>query len=288
MTSRERFGTDADYLRGKQYKDATNLNARIALHARFARADEPWYPWLAARLDWPDGGEVLEVGCGPGLLWTSIAPLLPRLRLNLTDLSEGMLDEARSVVDPIDSLDLAATQACDAQDLPFPDSSFDVVVANHMLYHVPEPTRAVAEFARVLRPDGVLMAATNGPDHLDVIAEISRQVFGWSSLDFVDRRFGRSNGGALLGTAFEVVMWHHHPGRLVCDDPDAIIAYIQSSSAGQEAEAPQLAALTQAVHDRFQTAGVVTMTTDAGCFIAKRPRVGESPPTPLTRGTAAE
>jgi hypothetical protein len=142
-----------------------------------------------------------------------------------------------------------------------------------MLYHVPEPTRAAAEFARVLRADGVLMAATNGPDHLDVIAEISRQVFGWSSLDFVDRRFGRSNGGAILGTTFEDVVWHPHPGRLVCDDPDAVVAYIQSSSAGQEAEAPQLAALTQAVHDRFEAAGgVVTMTTDAGCFIARRPR----------------
>jgi SAM-dependent methyltransferase len=277
MTSREGFGTDADYLREKQYKDATNLKARIALHARFARADEPWYPWLAARVDWPDDGEVLEVGCGPGLLWASIAPLLPHFRLTLTDLSEGMLDEARSVVDPIGSLDLVATQACDAQELPLPDSSFDVVVANHMLYHVPEPTRAAAELARVLRPEGVLMAATNGPDHLDVIAEISRQVFGWSSLDFVDRRFGRSNGGAILGTVFEDVVWHDHPGRLVCDDPDAVIAYIQSSSTGQEAGAPQLAALSQAVHDRFQTAGgVVTMMTDAGCFIAQHPRAATS------------
>ncbi len=277
MTSREGFGTDADYLRDKQYKDATNLNARIALHARFARADEPWYPWLASRVDWPDGGEVLEVGCGPGLLWTSIAPVLPHLRLTLTDLSEGMLDEARSVVEPIDSVGLVATRACDAQDLPFADSSFDVVVANHMLYHVPEPTRAAAQFARVLRSDGVLMAATNGPDHLDVIAEISRQVFGWSSLDFVDRRFGRSNGGPILARAFEDVEWHHHPGRLVCDDPDAVIAYIQSSSAGQEAGAPQLAALTQAVHDRFRTAGgVVTMTTDAGCFIGRRPLAATS------------
>jgi SAM-dependent methyltransferase len=272
MTSRERFGTDADYLRDRQYKDATNLNARIALHARFAQADEPWYPWLAARVEWPEDGDVLEVGCGPGLLWSSIAPLLPHLRLTLTDLSQGMLDEARRVVDPIESLDLVATRACDAQDLPLPDNSFDVVVANHMLYHVPEPAEAAREFARVLRPDGVLMAATNGQDHLDLIADISRQVFGWSSLDFVDRRFGRSNGNAILATAFEAVAWHHHPGRLVCDDPDAVIAYIQSSSAGQEAGAERLAALTDAVHQRFEVAdGVVTMTTDAGCFIARHP-----------------
>ncbi|HXA73018.1 MAG TPA: methyltransferase domain-containing protein [Acidimicrobiales bacterium] len=272
MTSREGFGTDADYLRDKQYKDATNLNARIALHARFAQADEPWYPWLAGRVNWPEGGEVLEVGCGPGLLWTSIAPLLPHLRLTLTDLSEGMLDAARSVVDAIESIELVATRACDAQDLPFPDSSFDVLVANHMLYHVPEPARAAAEFARVLRPDGVLLAATNGPNHLDVIADIARQVFGWSSLDFVDRRFGRSNGGAILETAFGDVVWHDHPGRLVCDDPAAVVAYIQSSSAGLEADASQLAVLTQEVHNRFQSAGgVVTMTTDAGCFVAQRP-----------------
>jgi SAM-dependent methyltransferase len=272
MTSREGFGTDADYLRDKQYKDATNLNARIALHARFAQADEPWYPWLAGRVNWPEGGEVLEVGCGPGLLWTSIATLLPHLRLTLTDLSEGMLDAARSVVDAIESIELVATRACDAQDLPFPDSSFDVLVANHMLYHVPEPARAAAEFARVLRPDGVLLAATNGPNHLDVIADIARQVFGWSSLDFVDRRFGRSNGGAILETAFGDVVWHDHPGRLVCDDPAAVVAYIQSSSAGLEADASQLAVLIQEVHNRFQSAGgVVTMTTDAGCFVAQRP-----------------
>ena len=274
MTSGEGFGTDPDYLRDTQYRDPTNLNARIALHVRFARADEPWYPWLAGRVEWPEDCQVLEVGCGPGLLWTSIAPLLPHLRLTLTDLSAGMLDAARGAVDPIDSIDLVATRACDAQDLPFPDASFDIVVANHMLYHVPDPARAAAEFARVLRPGGVLLAATNGPNHLDVIADISRQVFGRSSIDFVDRRFGRSNGGEILGTAFEDVEWQPHPGRLVCDDPAAVVAYIESSSAGQEADPSQLAALTQAVQDRFQAAeGVVTMTTDAGCFIARQPAV---------------
>jgi SAM-dependent methyltransferase len=271
MTDRESLGTDAEYLRDKQYKDPTNLNARIPLHARFAQADEPWYPWLAGRVAWPDDGDVLEVGCGPGLLWASIAPLLPTLRLTLTDLSEGMIEAARNAVAQIDSLELVATEACDAQDLPFPDATFDVVVANHMLYHVPDPTRAVAEFARVLRPDGVLVAATNGPNHLDVITEISREVFGWSSSDFVDRRFGQSSGEAILASAFGDVAWHQHPSTLICDDPDAVVAYFLSSASGQGATPEQLAALDDAVAARFRAAGgVVSMSTESGCFVARQ------------------
>jgi len=51
-----------------------------------------------------------------------------------------------------------------------------------------------------------------------------------------------------------------------------VVAYIESSSAGQEADPSQLAALNEAVHERFEAAdGVVTMTTDAGCFIAQQP-----------------
>lgn len=273
MTERESLGTDAAYLRDTQYKDPTNLNARIALHARYAKAEVPWYPWLASVLTWPDGADVLEVGCGSGLLWERIAPLLPRLRLTLTDLSEGMLDAARAVVAPIVSIDLVATKVCDAQDLPFPDASFDVVVANHMLYHVPEPTRAVAEFARVLRPGGVLLAATNGPNHLDVITEISRQVLAWSSLDFVDRRFGRTSGGAILERAFGNVVWHQHPSILVCDDPDAVVAHIRSSGSAQEATSEQLAALNEVVEERFAAAGgVVEMSMESGCFVAQRPK----------------
>ena len=61
---------------------------------------------------------------------------------------------------------------------PFDDGAFDVVIANHMLYHVPAPQRAVAEFARVLRPDGLLMAATNGPRHLRQLWEVRALVFG--------------------------------------------------------------------------------------------------------------
>jgi SAM-dependent methyltransferase len=202
----------------------------------------------------------------------NVAPLLPRLRLTLTDLSDGMLVSARDAVDPLESIDLVATRTCDAQELPFSDGSFDVVVANHMLYHVPDPSRAVAEFARVLRPRGVLMAATNGPNHLDVITELSRQVLGWSSLDFVDRRFGASTGATILSGAFGQVGWHPHPSSMECDDPAAVLAYITSGAAGQEADPERLEALTEAVEARFRASdGVLHISMEAGCFVARDP-----------------
>ncbi len=270
------LGIDQDYLRESQYKDPTNLNARIALHTKYARADEPWYPWLVGRIEWPRGARVLEVGCGTGSLWANVAPLLPDLRLTLTDLSEGMLETAARTVASIATIELAEARPCDVQALPFPDAAFDIAVANHMLYHVPDPRRAAAELARVLRPDGVLLAATNGPQHLDAIADLSRQALGWSPLDFADRRFGKTNGRAILASRFGSVRWHQHPSVMVCTSPDDVVAFIASTAAGQEASSEQRHALARAVGARFvENGGSLRISTDAGCFVAVGPTAPE-------------
>ena len=271
MRPREGLGTDREYLRGSQYKDPTNLDARIALHANYTRADEPWYRWLVGRIDWPVGAEVLEVGCGTGALWANAAPRLPDLRLTLTDLSEGMLATAARTVASIANIELAEARACDVQALPFPDAAFDIAVANHMLYHAPDPRRAAAELARVLRPNGVLLAATNGPQHLDAITELSRQALGWSPLDFSHRRFGRTSGQAILAGRFGSLHWHQHPSVMVCTDPDDVVAFITSTAAGQEASAEQRRALEEAVAVRFaEGGGSLHVSMDAGCFVGVR------------------
>jgi len=275
VTRRRDLGTDQDYLRQRQYRDPSNLDARIALHAKYSRADEPWYRWLAGLVEWPAGGDVLEVGCGSGALWVNVAALLPPLRLTLSDLSDGMVEAATRAVEPLDGIDLAGTRTCDAQELPFPDASFDVVVANHMLYHVPEPARAVAEFARVLRPHGVLLAATNGPKHLDVIADLSRHALGWAPLDSSDKRFGTSHGAEVLGTAFASVEWRLHPSSMVCTDPYDVFAFIASTAAGQEASGDERIALKDAIEDRFRAeGGTLAVTVEAGCFVARHPGPG--------------
>jgi SAM-dependent methyltransferase len=273
----EGLGSDPQYLRDTQYKDPSNLHARIALHAKYSKDAEPWYPWLAARVVWPEHGDVLEIGCGSGLLWASIGPLLPHLRLTLTDLSEGMVSAAAERAGDLPNIEIAAALACEAEHLPFDDGSFDVAVANHMLYHVPDPGQAAAELARVLRPDGVLMAATNGPRHLAAISELQMEVYGRSPHGLADRRFGKLNGAEVLGASFASVQWCEHQGVLECDDPEDIYAYVLSTSIAQESPPEKLEQLRAAIGARFDAQGGVLRTTkESGCFLARGPRRGRA------------
>ena len=83
------------YLRDTQYRDPSRLTARADLHAKYGTADVRWFPWMAGQIGWPSEGVILEVGCGPGWLWSEAASQLPSgLRLTLTDLSAGMVDAA--------------------------------------------------------------------------------------------------------------------------------------------------------------------------------------------------
>jgi SAM-dependent methyltransferase len=272
MRHPESLGTDTAYLREYQYKDPSNLNARIALHAKYSQSDEPWYEWLIGRLDWVPGTRVLEVGCGSGALWSNVAPLLPQIRLTLTDVSQGMVEAATAAVASRTNIELVAARTCDAQDLTFEDTSFDVVVANHMLYHVPDPGRAAAEFARVLTPEGSLMAATNGPRHLDAVRELARATFGRSPLDGAIKRFAPDNGLRILRGAFGSVSWHPHPSTMVCTDPADVYAFIASSPTGHEATPQQLRALRTAIDARFAAeGGSLEITTEAGTFVARSP-----------------
>jgi SAM-dependent methyltransferase len=85
----------------------------------------------------------------------------------LTDFSPGMVEAARTVLG-----DRAEYAVADVQELPFPDASFDAVIANHMLFHVEDRPRALAETARVLRPGGTFRATTIGLDHLRELREL--------------------------------------------------------------------------------------------------------------------
>jgi ubiquinone/menaquinone biosynthesis C-methylase UbiE len=153
---REQYGTDA------------NLRARIELHDRFSTSTLSYPRWVFDGYDFGDDADVLEVGCGNGMIWReNLDRIPPGWRLTLTDLSPGMVETARGVLG-----DRATYVATDVQELPFGDASFDAVIANHMLFHVEDRPRALGEIARVLRPGGHFRATTIGLEHLRRLREL--------------------------------------------------------------------------------------------------------------------
>jgi ubiquinone/menaquinone biosynthesis C-methylase UbiE len=217
-----RQSTDPTFLREQQYRDDSNLRARIELHRRFSTNPQPWHRWVFERIELPADADILEVGCGPGELWLQNLERMPDgWRLTLADLSQGMLDKAREGLG-----ERASYQVADIQELPFEDAFFDCVIANHMLYHVPDRPRALAEVSRVLRSNGVFHASTNGLDHLKEIKELYVHREPWE--------FRIEQAGDELRAVFPEVDVEYFPDSLEVTEAAPLIAFVHSMDPGRE------------------------------------------------------
>jgi SAM-dependent methyltransferase len=109
----------------------------------------------------PDGGRVLDLGCGSGELARAAAAA--GLRATACDISEGMLRSATSQ-DPDGAVEWVLLDA-QWRRLPFSDCTFDAVVAASVFEYMDDPAAALGECARVLRPGGLLAFTVPDPRH---------------------------------------------------------------------------------------------------------------------------
>ena len=101
----------------------------------------------------PQQAEVLEIGCGTGVLARKLARWPNVATVTGTDIAAALVDEARRLAADLDNLSF---RVADARELPFEADVFDVVLFDSVLSHVPSPDRAVQEAFRVLRPKGTI------------------------------------------------------------------------------------------------------------------------------------
>jgi ubiquinone/menaquinone biosynthesis C-methylase UbiE len=204
---------DPAYVR-EQYATERGLEARRSIY-RVAEGTDPRELAFAAVAE-NAPRDVLEVGCGPGEAAERIARELGA-RVVAVDLSPRMVELARArAVD---------ARVGDVQDLQFPDESFDCALAAWVLFHPADLERALSELARVLRPGGRLVAATNGEDHL---AEL------WQSVraDPWVLPFRSENGDEALRRHFARVGRREARGRVRLSAAD-VRAYLESSARGR-------------------------------------------------------
>jgi SAM-dependent methyltransferase len=118
----------------------------------------------------------LEVGAGTGYFSLNMLQAGLVQDAVCTDISPGMLDALQVNARRLE-LDVTTT-ACDAEELPFEDASFDLVFGHAVLHHLPDLDRAFSEFHRVLRPGGRLFFAGEPSRYGDRIAAVPKRMAG--------------------------------------------------------------------------------------------------------------
>lgn len=216
--------TDRATLREAAYDADDDLRVRREVHVQYSEQRGDFHEWVLSHLPRHPHDALLDVGTGPGDF-----PRLLRARghtglLIGCDLSEGMMQTAQAAAPALTWL------VADAQALPFADASFHGVMARHMLYHVPDIPRAVAELARVTKPGGWLAAVTNSATSMEAIFTL------WNEIEHtlapkqenINRRFSLEKGGEFLAPHFGLVVTHVREDALLLPSVEPLQAYLAS------------------------------------------------------------
>ena len=261
---------DQEYLKTDQYRNSSNLDARMVIHQRFSTNPYGWFRWVFdALLKLPEQARILELGCGNGMLWKENADRIPTgWNITLSDLSPGMLDSAwRNLVVTGRAFQF---KEIDAQSIPYEDKTFDAVIANHMLYHVPDRPEAIAEIQRILKPGGRLVATTIGNDHLKEMTSWYERVRLSNVGEPLASPFVLENGREQLAPFFSEVKLCRYEDNLHVTEVEPILAYIRSGIRAIELLEEEMTRLKQDLENELQEKGKVFIQKDSGLFEATK------------------
>jgi ubiquinone/menaquinone biosynthesis C-methylase UbiE len=211
-----------------QYSNENRLKARIQIY-EYCEIKLNWREWVFDRLVFNNVKNVLDLGCGNGVLWQDNINKIPAdVQITLTDVSEGMVDTARKTLGKHDGrFEFRVADACR---VPFKDGSFQMVIANHMLYHVQDMEKVFSEIGRLLTDDGSAYASTlstnNFQELVDVVVDFNKQLAFDNTMTI--QSFSLENGESVLSRQFHVKEKHILQNDIVINKTEPLILYMAS------------------------------------------------------------
>ena len=218
---------DRDALR-QQYCTNDLLRLRQEIHERFSVPAVNFPAWVLERVQWRGDETVLDVGTGSGFYYERLHALAPAARFTGVDQAMGML---------MDHPAAPSLAQADATRLPFAGGVFDVVMANHMLYHVPVIDTGICEMKRVLKPDGLLLTVTNTYNTMPEFTALFRRAVMLLTnpgtpytqpLTPAHYPYALENGARQLARHFFAVVRYDLPQTLVFRSAERALAYFAS------------------------------------------------------------
>lgn len=257
----------------EQYGDSSKLDIRVRLHEQYSTNKKDWHEWVFEQIGFAGSGAAIEFGCGSGVLWGKNRSSIPSgWSILLTDFSEGMVTKAKETIGALPNV---TYRTMDIQAVDAETNSFDIVIANHMLYHVPNLEQALSEVQRILKPGGKLYAATNGKRHMGEIYDLVREYD--PSLPMVrlmnTKNFGLENGEEQLRKFFADVQLAAYESDLQVTRSQDLADYIFSIGTGiQEAVGAQggLERFIPFLESKKNEQGHIPISKHSGLFICTK------------------
>ena len=222
-----------------QYQNTSNIAARIQLHNKYSVNKQGWFPWIYQQLEKycqldSEKKQILEIGCGSGALWHENIDKIPaNIEITLSDISEGMVRDIKRSFDNDKRFEF---NSFDCHKIPYADKSFDVVIANHVLFYCDDLPKVCHEIKRVLKKgSGIFICSTYGSSHMQEITQLVQQFDNRIVLsgEKLYEKFGLDNGETILSQCFNFVERIDYDDEIVISNAVPLIEYILSCHGNQ-------------------------------------------------------
>lgn len=224
--------TDKEIVK-ENYKDTGKLKLRKSIHEKYSTNKVGFLNWMFSQYSFGKEKKVLELGSGRGEMWEAYFEnqelLGYHMDITLSDLSDGMVNHLKELFAGKN----ISIKEIDIEKIPFEDETFDIIIANSMLYHVKNIELALSEVKRVLKKDGKFYCSTFGENGMTKYLYDSLTEIGIPYKNDTNLSFTLQNGGNQLKKFFDCVEEFDYEDSLKIDKVEDYVDYIYSMSSLQ-------------------------------------------------------
>jgi ubiquinone/menaquinone biosynthesis C-methylase UbiE len=254
----------------EQYASSKNLEARMSIY-QYSVDPKPFSKWLAEQITPAKHVKILELGCGTGDLWKDLKSSFQDCEIILSDISEGMLKKSRKNLGE----HAFHHEIIDFHNVPYPDSTFDILISNHNLYLAEDLEKVLGEIRRVMKDDGVFYSTTSSSEHMASLRELIQinDDTIWPN-SAVATAFGAETGIGILSNHFQHVDRRFYQNELRLTELAPVIHYFMSVR--DERVHKMIEQAADEIRERFETEirrqGYYKVKTKGCLFICRKGR----------------
>lgn len=251
----------------EQYKNTENLKLRKGLHDKYSVNKIGFQKWMFEQYPFQSKIKVLELGSGRGELWNYYfeSDVLQEYEMDITlsDFSDGMVDYMHQ-----NYLGKGiSVKRIDILDIPFENDTFDLIIANSMLYHVKDIDSALSEVRRVLKRDGLFFCSTLGMNGMTRFLYSALDELGIPYNHESNISFTLQNGMQLLEKQFSKVERRDYEDALEIDVVEDYLEYIYSMASMQGLERKYYDSLLDYFNSK-KVNGYLNIPKEYGMFVS--------------------